>query len=754
MPKLCIPPKVAEKLKIAAQEGAIKIDELYNMTSKDRRSFFTRKTGDENLGRLLNSEFESAMISGQKDAMASWAKKVFVPKRMGETLEASLSEIKKLESTIGDKSDDFLEDLVYQRLGISLSEKELKEIITQADKITAALEKFEDIGEIGSLKKQSETLDFFKRKKEMNELLDRINPETNMETFFGKIAKGTLLAGIKSTVTNIIGNIGNFVDLVAKSPMVGLKTTNNSKAWEYIKHVNRIYKETGFDISRMREDGSALKVLGEEFRSAQGKGFIKKIGRFYDNVIYHKLLGIPDVATSSFMFADTVNRYSNRLARQELKGGSPEQIQKLAEDLMEDSMRLKPETIKGEQIRKLAIDDAEYGTFTNDTALARASLKARDLLNSLPIIGTELRFGDLMAPFVKVPANVIQKGVDYSPLGSFKALLKLKNAALERSPELAREAAVEASKVGLGGLGALFVVENLKPTDFMGAYDPQRAEIAELKGSTFNAIKIGNKWISMDYFGVLAPTITAYMYKKKYGEDAKFLSMVSALGAQVGRAPGFEEVADIVGAVSETNFQNEKSVDDFKDKVVKIVADAASSRTIPMILSDIAKATDYAERQTTFKGQTIGERTKAKFQEKIPFYRQGLPEKVTVFADIVETQNPITQLFFGARVKDASEDPLNIEITRLADSGNKVSITNLSFPRSDRVKRLTDGKSPQEVTELKKEYGTILRKAFERETTARRYQTLSDEDKKKELDKLENTVIDKFLNKKGIKRKK
>jgi len=77
--EFCIPKHLVKKLKESALKGKVDIEKLYDMTSKERREFFTEQTNKE-LGQFINTEFEKAIQSTQKDALTKWAESVFRPK--------------------------------------------------------------------------------------------------------------------------------------------------------------------------------------------------------------------------------------------------------------------------------------------------------------------------------------------------------------------------------------------------------------------------------------------------------------------------------------------------------------------------------------------------------------------------------------------------------------------------------------------------------------------------------------------------
>ena len=80
----CLSKEVADNLKARAVAGEINIQELYDMTSEKRRSFF-EKFVDKETAKGINAGFEQAILSDQQTALKNWAKAVLlVLKRLVE----------------------------------------------------------------------------------------------------------------------------------------------------------------------------------------------------------------------------------------------------------------------------------------------------------------------------------------------------------------------------------------------------------------------------------------------------------------------------------------------------------------------------------------------------------------------------------------------------------------------------------------------------------------------------------------------
>ncbi|MBQ5503698.1 MAG: hypothetical protein IIT95_01240, partial [Oscillospiraceae bacterium] len=103
------------------------------------------------------------------------------------------------------------------------------------------------------------------------------------------------------------------------------------------------------------------------------------------------------------------------------KGGIRESVQRGIDELYKKGL------IKDESLRGAGDIEALYRTFQKDGALATALKGIRDTLNNLSstIIPGSFQLGDIIMPFVQVPANLVSAAVDYTPLGILKAAAEL-----------------------------------------------------------------------------------------------------------------------------------------------------------------------------------------------------------------------------------------------------------------------------------------------------------------------------------------
>jgi hypothetical protein len=360
-----------------------------------------------------------------------------------------------------------------------------------------------------------------------------------------------------------------------------------------------------------------------------------------------------------------------------------------------------------------------------------------------------LRLGDYLFPFVKTPANVIATGVDYAGLGIPKAMVKTYQAVRTGelgSREYMQGVSRDLVRSGLGITGAFMISRLLDESDFVGAYDPARAQIEKLRNSNYNAVRIGDKWISMDWFGPLSIPLTAMMYAKKYGKGpgAKTFQYGKGVGLAVLDLPG---VADVFETVRSQAYKKNLSLEEMTGEAQDYITSELYSRLVPSILSDIAKATDVYERKTN-KGF---ERIKA----KVPGLRQTLPVKTTVLGEEVKGEPAWSDILFGSRVKTDRETDVIKEIDRVSQAAGKP----INFTDWDKSSNKTLGQFKEKVgnetfNEAKVKYGQELRKELEKTLTKPKYQRLSDDEKLTVISGLDTDAQDKVFKQYGFKYKK
>lgn len=78
------------------------------------------------------------------------------------------------------------------------------------------------------------------------------------------------------------------------------------------------------------------------------------------------------------------------------------------------------------EINKIADEEALYITFQDETWASNLMKTLKTQANKLSTGSEEFGVGDLLIKYTQVPGNIVARGIEYSPLGVFKALRRIK----------------------------------------------------------------------------------------------------------------------------------------------------------------------------------------------------------------------------------------------------------------------------------------------------------------------------------------
>ncbi|MHA1400158.1 MAG: hypothetical protein ACTSQE_07400 [Candidatus Heimdallarchaeaceae archaeon] len=733
----CIPKKLAKQLKQAAKSGEIKINELYDMTSGQRNEFFSNYV-DGDTANKINAGFERAMLSEQQTAMSNWAKQVFIGKEKGRRKNV-LDKIDKLsDKGLLDPSSRsaFMEDLVGESLGVKVTAEEAQKIDSLSEKLRT--EEAKGLDGFGVPK-----VGYWKARLELDNYLLSITPSSRVKITTSTIRRGLMLASIKSPLVNITGNtLLAFEQSLERRIKSGVSkgSVNQKLLKEYRKTAVDIFGKTGFDITRMQDIGEGRKTLGENITHSQGDGVVRKMGRVMEDTVFKQMLGKPDVWFAAMAQADSANLKATEQAKEE--GFKGKALEKRATELFKDAMSISPTSDMGNRIRTNSIADAEFSTFTNDGGFAKASLKARDYLNA---IQEDIAIGDQTIPFAKTPANAIQFSFDSAGISAARGIKNFPAAVRQYrrgDPSLLRDSYSDMFRSGFGIMGAILLANLFDPDDFIGMYpsSKKQRELLKLKGATPNSIKIGDKYYSLDYFGGFRGSLVGIMNAKKYGGNVTESLYNFARGnlAQLADMPGVEEVGEAYEFIQEAAPGGRLSQDELVRRTKTLTSDYSRSLVIPAILKDVAKAFDESERQVDWKNPA--DRWKA----DIPGLRQTLPEKLDVFGNVLKGEPAYSVMLFGARVKTAKDNAIVNELKELDKSDNLPSLTRPEYT-SSRVKGLKEQVGDKKF----KEAMTYFRSKYKEDTIrlidSSRFKKMEDDEKRKAIDKIKNSSLDRML---------
>lgn len=747
---LCIPKEISKKLLQGAKSGKFNVQQLTEMTSKQRNELFSEYM-DKGTAQSVNGLFEKALVSQQKTALKSWAESVFGTKAKEtpkyKNVMRKINQLDELGVLDPTEADSFFADMVAEQLGVTITAEEAKNISERSAKLE----------ELANAKPDNEfglpNIEYFKARREMFDYLNGLAPSSRLRILTSTIARGNMLFSVKSPVTNIVGNTVQGIQQAFERRLSSkqFKGTNGEFAKKYFKFANKVFKESGYDITRMLHIDDTQRTLGEETPQAQGEGNFRKVGRFYEDFVFKKLMASPDVAFSAMHFADSANLGSTKLAGEEgLKG---EAQKKRALEIFKDASSLNPQTEEGQYVRAQAIADASYATYQNDSYYSSLALAIRKIVNTAT---GDVRLGDQLMPFVKTPANVIGAGIDASGVSAIRGMYNLKGA-LESAKlgnrEPLKEVVRDFVRSGLGISLAFIVSAMFDPDDFIGEYpiSQKEQELLRLQKAVPNSIRIGDKWISLDYFGAIASPLVGIMYARKYGNGLvnTAYKYAQGVGTQALKFPAYRAVKDLLvdfenslNKATDTTKTVEEQTKETLTSAGLTAIDFISSRVVPAIVYDFGKATDPYERKYDYKDPA------EKLQSKVPFARNQLPIKTDTLGNKVENEGAISTFLFGARVKTARENEVVNELVRLQSTGNLPSITDPE-KTSTRVKKFKEQMeakgTPEKYEKVVQKYKDDFNKRMNTLVTSFTYKRADDEKKAKMINDIKNDLLDRNL---------
>lgn len=731
MSAFCIPKEKIVKLRgiIKSLSDKNQLDTLIKLDPKTRIAAFQKQlTKDEAV--LLNKELEKAVASDKLSALSNWIRNNLDEKYRAQRIGVFGKDFKDLQA-VNDFIDSRSQLLASQKMGTALSDAEVARF-SELGKVLYSKVKYLDEGLINN---EKGVFEFAHALQDMQKYADSLKPVSRWQAYVQNIGRVNMLASIKTPFLNIESNT-----IAGITEAIGRRIANwqfhgsvdKAVASQYRKSAAKLFKETGLDLSRMitieEPVTGAGKIIGET-TSRTGSKYLNA----YSDFIFTKTLTVPDVAYGNFAFTDSANIVSSRLA-----GGD----EKLATEIFKDATLLNPKTENGKLTRLEAIASARRATYTDDSWSSKFSLATRKLLNNVPGLG------DILMPFVKTVANVAELGADYAGIGFVKGgkkgimlgISKMKGEAVDRQAVV--EALNDVVRAGLGMSAAYAIVSQINVDDFMGAYDPARVGIDQLSNTSYNAIKVktplGTKWISLDYLGPLAPSVVGMLYAKKYGKKdmSVGLGYLSGVASQyISQVPIFDPLNSFVAQAVKFDPENDKALlKVFGDTLVRSFTDTVTSRMVPGISYDFARATDTYQRDTRQKKYTLAGVNFDVLANKIAFLRKNLPIKYDALGRLMYEESPIESFLFGARIKTDKTDAVVNEIYRLRDAGQKPNVRDLRFTTASKVQELKDKVGKEKFYEIARTFGGEVAITYKDTMDSGAYQDSSDEEKKKMLD--------------------
>jgi len=363
-----------------------------------------------------------------------------------------------------------------------------------------------------------------------------------------------------------------------------------------------------------------------------------------------------------------------------------------------------------------AIADADFATFNNQNKLADMFSRAKR--GASP--GTRFAM-DMTVPFVRTPANVFARVLDYSGGGLLKAGAGGIKAAIDKSmtPEQQRAISQNFGR-GVTGPALIYMGYQLAAAGLAtGSYqaDAGKRNTDEAAGRLAGAVKIGGTWqmVSPLSPGGALITIGATLQREATGplkDEAKRPGkLLSVIGRTVLDHPFLQGAKEIIEAISDPERQGERA------------AASMAGSFVPSAVSDVASLGDKVRRDSRTDGGTL-DASAAAMAARTPGARNTLPERKDVLGrPLPQSNTAVVNPGIGSQAKEDS-DPIIRELVR-----NKVA---LSEPQKAPGETLDQFRMRREIL------GHEIEKQLGREIATPTYRALDTEDERRgSLDKAE-----------------
>lgn len=536
---------------------------------------------------------------------------------------------------------------------------------------------------------------------------------TGFQDTITALRKAGLLTGIKTIERNMGGTVAyQALEEVVKVPAaivdLGLSMVSGNRTVlmpSPMKSARGIYEAGTRGVQEFREvmqhglprEQLANLEIPKEINS--GLPVVGPLINAYTNTVF-RFQGAQDRITKAYAFRRSLDDQAILRARNEAPAGP-----------QRDALLQQYRTNPTQEMIAEAIADADFMTFTNDTDIATGVQALRSKLSP-----NKRFFLDLVLPFVKTPAAVAERILDYAVIGQTgrvfnqQALRSLVEEGL--TPQQQKAIALG---IGRGAVGAplIYMGYLLASNGLMtGTYEPDKKEMNEAAGRTPSSIKIGGQWVTIQALSPIGNLLTLgatihRMHNTPDGEGVGLNTPTAALAAKTVLdqpfTQGMNQVVDLAR--------------DPERKGQKFVNSVAGS-AIPTLSAEVAQAFDPVDRVVTTPGDAI--------RKRIPGMRNTLPVKVDPLGRPVEVPTGANAFnaFSGREAKEDS-DPIIQEMMAIQP---RLSATPKKLKRQGWELELT----VDDQAEYRERVGALTQQRMQQLLALPAYQNTRDDDVKRD----------------------
>jgi len=646
-----------------------------------------------------------------------------------------------------------------QREAITSQAAKLQEMNTQRSALASAVDNLrasaDQLDEEGqkALAKQVDELTKFTREKDIEsaKLVDqvaRIIPPTLGQKFADFQTMAQLL-NPKTAIRNIVGNVGfmgaeNVSDVVATGldMLFSAKTGIRTKALPSLRAQGQGMKQgwkLGLEDALRSVDTANY---ASQFDLPKTPSFRGKAGE-----LFNKMLSVELKATDRMFYTGA---YTGSVENQLRASGNKELLAKWNTTMREEGFQA-ADKIVPDSVKEIAHFDGLYRTFQDDNVISNAFQGIKKTLN----LGQEFGYGDFVMKYPKTPANIIMRGLAYTPAGMVNSLVTLARTAAEDPRIRQRKFAEQMARslVGTGAIATGYVlakngiitgkgdkdtdIEAVKSGSGGGRFrinlDAMKRYVASGFDSEAAKAQQGDSVMNYDW---LQPAAIQLSMGANMAEDQK-----SGLDKAKGAGTTFIDSA-IAGADTISDQGLLRGVRSIfggysspTEALIQPLKDAPSS-FIPGVSNQLRQYTDNTAR-STYDPSFFGEAGR-KVLNRIPGASTTLEPQMTVWGDKKELYQDDSNGFFNTFINPAFVSKMNAtpEAQMVLDLYESSGETNMA-PTVAKKKYKINGEdhqlTPEEYTAFQRYIGKKSKAVFNAIATNPNFDTLDEEAKIKML---------------------
>jgi hypothetical protein len=590
----------------------------------------------------------------------------------------------------------------------------------------------------------------------LNEYMNKQLPPRVLSTVADATNSFMMANMLWNPATNVFNIESTWVQMI---PHLLATTINNrnvgSISWKekvkLIKQALALQAKTGYNIFSLRDFFDKKTIWAEKYYEPT-----TRIGKFQRFPL--TALGLMDTMNKGIVFLHHADSMATKQAKEEgaKNGWNKEQIDKRAKELFYQALNTDPRTITidGLKIRKAAVQEGEEATFTQMTKTAELVNKFRKMLN----LGGKTGLGNIIMPFTTTVANIAEDTVLNYALGSVRGLVNApqaiatqfdKTATAEMKKEAWKAVQPETKNVIKNMIGILMILGvALSGTDddeYVLGYDRQTdmdKDIRTNRNAPYGyAVKIGDKWVDLDLFGIGSPWAKMYLIAKRYGFSTD--GWVKGIASNIDLIPGVGELSSMYEKYTTTQ-ERQGSAEAWVEMGAEKLEEL-SVRLIPMsaLFGQLASVADDKKRETWNNWYD-------KMLAKIPYARKTLPARTsTQTGKELPQTDTIWNLATGQRIKDYIE-PSGADKARYEFA---LEDKTLAYREGNsKLKEL--GKDTVRYKNAVNKVRKLFSKKLSEESKKASYKRLSIEEKKKVANKLHKEALETVKKEYGLDKRK